>query len=328
MINIPHIDLKIWDPEFKVIEIIHSLQTFGNATISLDGEGSDCNTLGLYKILDTICNQFGFDPKNISILTNNQLEHHPVYNIKKSAPLYIDSGQKFATKNTIPSKDLDNLKHFGVFISRSTWQRLLVGSFIWNNFREVTEMTYHYSYNDDYHKQHLGVDTLVNKIGSKHTVEAIKNFLPALPLRNDAVNSYPILTPTHFAISKLYSNFFVEIVCETFLAGNSFYPTEKIWRPIICRTPFIVLGPANFLSNLQKLGFKTFDRWWDESYDIDAAYDDGLVAIDAIQRIIQQLSLLSREELEGILIDMESVLDHNYKTFMNLTTADFRKVWP
>jgi hypothetical protein len=120
----------------------------------------------------------------------------------------------------------------------------------------------------------------------------------------------------------------VEIVCETFLSGNSFYPTEKTWRPFVCRTPFLTLGPRGFLANLHKLGFRTFSQWWDESYDQDADLDNGRVAINSIQQTQQRLSMLSTQELEGMYIEMSSTLEHNYQHFMQLKETDFAKIWP
>jgi hypothetical protein len=120
----------------------------------------------------------------------------------------------------------------------------------------------------------------------------------------------------------------VEIVCETFLSGNSFYPTEKTWRPFICRTPFLTLGPQGFLANLHKLGFRTFSQWWDESYDQDADLDNGRIAINSIQQTQQRLSKLSTQELEGMYIDMKDTLEYNYQHFMQLKETDFAKIWP
>ena len=96
---------------------------------------------------------------------------------------------------------------------------------------------------------------------------------------------------------------------------------------MICRTPFLMLGPKNFLSNLRKLGFETFSNWWDESYDVDADLDNGQVAIKNIQGTLAQLSNLSTAELEGMYIDMQPTLEHNYQTFMNLQESDFGKIW-
>jgi hypothetical protein len=328
MINIPNIDLKIWNPEEKTIEIIHSLQTTGIAQISMNGEGGDCKTLGLYHLLDMICDTFQIDSNRITIHTNNQLETHPGYTIKKSEPLYIKSGQQFAREYNVPEKNWDSLKHFGIFVGRSSWQRLWIASHIWHKYKNITEITYHYTPGDEYHRLHLGLDELMYHLKNQETVKPIYDFLEQLPIKNDTIDSYPIITPAHFSISKLYPNFFVEVVCETYLSGNTFYPTEKTWRPFICRTPFIMIGPKNFLYNLRKLGFKTFSNWWDESYDQDADLDNGMVMIKSVINILDYLSSLSREELEGMMIDMQDTLEHNYQRFMSLSDKDFQQLWP
>jgi len=328
MINIPHIDLKIWNPEQKAIEIIAELQKHGRAQIEIDREGSDCNTNGLYQLLDNICNKLGYDPSSITIHTCNQLEQHALYKIVKHAPLYIPSGQEFAKHHVFDDKNWNSLKHFGIFISRSNWHRLWLGSHIWNNYLSQSEITYHYDSTVDYHRLHLGFDELCHQLKSKPDVAVAAEFIKHLPIKNDAVDSYPILTPAHFAISKLYPNFFVEIVCETFLSGQSFYPTEKTWRPLICQTPFLMLGPRNFLSNLRKLGFRTFNQWWDESYDQDADLDNGKVAIQSIISTIQHLSSMTLEELEGLYIDMLPTLQHNKQRFLDLKESEFKKIWP
>lgn len=328
MINIPHIDLKIWNPEQRAIEIIAELQKHGCAQIEIDREGSDCETNGLYQLLDNICNSLGYNPSSITIHTCNQLEQHALYKIVKHAPLYIPSGQTFAKQHTFNDKNWDSLKHFGIFISRSNWHRLWLASDMWNNFKDQTEITFHYDSRVDYHRLHLGFDDLCYHLGSQPAVNVAAEFLKNLPIKNDNVDSYPILTPAHFAISKLYPNFFVEVVCETFLSGRSFYPTEKTWRPLICQTPFLMLGPRDFLSNLRKLGFRTFNQWWDESYDQDADLDSGKVAVRSIMSTLNQLSKMSVEELEGLYIDMLPTLQHNKQRFLDLKESEFRKIWP
>lgn len=328
MINIPHIDQKIWNPEQRTIEIIHSLVKTGKASINIDSEGSDCECLGLYTLLDTICQTLGYSKSAITIHTKNQLEKHSEYKIIKTAPLYIDSGQTFARQNHIPPKDWKNIKHFGIFISRGSWQRLWMTSHTWKLYNAKTLLTYHYNSVSDYHKSHLGFDELAHQIGIQSAVEIAAKFMKTLPQKNDTVDQYPILTPAHFAIAKLYPDFFVEIVCETFLSGRSFYPTEKTWRPLICCTPFLMLGPRNFLANLQRLGFRTFSQWWDESYDQDADLDNGRVAIQSIQKIMHRLSKMSVNELEAMYIDMSDTLQYNREHFMQLRTQDFQKIWP
>ena len=328
MINIPHIDLKIWSPEYRAVEIVAELQQQGHAEIRIDGEGSDCETNGLYRLLDTICGSLGHSPNSISIHTCNQLEQHPQYHIIKHPPLYIPSGQQFAVQNTLPEKRWDTLKHFGIFVGRSSWQRLWMAGHAWSNYHDKTILTYHYNSSVDYHRTHLSFDELAYQIGLANAVDTVGGFMQQLPIRNESVDSYPILTPAHFAIAKLYPDFFVEIVCETFLSGRSFYPTEKTWRPFICRTPFLTLGPRDFLFNLRKLGFKTFSQWWDESYDQDADLDNGRIAINSIQQTQQRLSKLSTTELEGMYIDMKDTLEYNYQHFMQLKETDFAKIWP
>jgi hypothetical protein len=326
MINIPHIDKHIWNIEEQTIGLISELSQQGCVRITMDQEGSDLTELGLYSLLDDICKTFKFQKSSIVIETCNQLEEHPEYIIQKHPPLYISSGQKFA-KNNIPTKK--NLtKHFGIFISRSNWQRLWIASELHKNYKEKTSMTFHYDSLSEYHRPHLGVDNLIRAIGARVALDLTSEFLPILPLKNDAVDSYPILTPAHFSISKIYHEFFVELVCETFVAGKTFYPTEKTWRPLICRTPFMVHGPVNFLKNLKKLGFKTFDKWWDESYDEDAALDDGKLSIKTIQNNIDILSNLTIKELNNMYDDMSDTLEHNYQRFMTLKDHEFKILWP
>jgi hypothetical protein len=326
-INIPHIDGKIWNAEYCVIKIIEGLAQTGKVTIILDNEGSDAEQLGLYRILDNICSTLNYNPADITIQTLNQLESHPTYNIVKGAPLYINSGQHFAQKNVLPEKDVQTFKHFGIFIGRSSWQRLWVASHMWANYKDKIEITYHYDSSLSYHRSHLSFDELSYQIGLTPAVELTKDFLTQLPIKNDFIDRYPILTPAHFSIAKVYHKFFAEIVCETFLAGHSFYPTEKTWRPLICKTPFLTIGPKDHLLNLRKLGFKTFSNWWDESYDEDVHLDNGKVSIRNILSTVDRLAKMNKQNLISMHQDMKPTLDHNYNRFMELSNSDFSKIF-
>jgi len=310
MVTIPNIDGKMWDLELKVAEIIKEYQLTSQVLINLNNEGPDANELGLYNLLDYLSNQFNFVKNNITIITNNVLEKHHEYKIIKRPPLYVDSGQKFAKKLGKQKKHIQ--KHFAIFISRSNWSRLLLSSDLYNNYKDKTVQTFHYDHSSDYHKNNLGLEDLLHRKGTTNIVH-VKDLILNSPIKNEITN-YPIITPEHFNISTIYPNFFVEIVCETYCLGKTFYPTEKIWRPLICRTPFIVQGPVNFLSNLKKLGFQTFSDYWDESYD-----EDGFYGIKTIKKNIERLSNLSIAELTKMYNSMQPILDNNFNVFMSMT---------
>lgn len=317
MINIPHIDRVIWNAEYKTIEIISELQRTKRAEISVDGEGSDLTELGLYRLLDSICEQFKFAKSAITIHTHNQLETHSEYKIVRKPPLYIVDGQNFAKSTVLPNKTIK--KHFGIFINRSSWQRLLLASYLYKNYSDKLCLTYRYNSASDYHKHHLSFDQLSHQLGLSNALELTSDLLKKMPIEHDQLDVVPIPVPTTFGLTSVYKDFFAEIVCETFCYGQSFYPTEKTWRPLVCKTPFMVQGPCNFLKNLRSLGFKTFGQWWDESYDEDG----GTVAIATIQRNIDMLAKLTPAQLQDLYTEMQPTLEHNYNVFMSLSDKEF-----
>jgi hypothetical protein len=119
-----------------------------------------------------------------------------------------------------------------------------------------------------------------------------------------------------------YNDFFVEIACESYFTGKTFFPTEKTWRAITMRTPFIIQGPQNYLKNLKLLGFKTFDRWWDEGYSEDPADYQPL----EILKVIEYLNTKTLDEIYNMYLEMHDILEHNYQTLQSLKTEDFFKV--
>ncbi len=58
----------------------------------------------------------------------------------------------------------------------------------------------------------------------------------------------------------------ISVVSET--TQNEFFPTEKIYKPLMLGHPFVVFGGQHSLAKLQQLGFRTFDSMFDESYDL------------------------------------------------------------
>jgi hypothetical protein len=324
MIIIPNIDGKIWNIEQHTIDIVDCIINHRQIQITLNGEGPDARELGLYSLLDNICNRYSYSKNSITIITCNQLESHSEYCIRIQPPLYIASAQKFASQTQLPEKTFGNeFKHFGLFVGRSNWLRLWLASYLHKNYVDKTALTFHYDSTLDFHQDHLGLDDLV-----RFNTAQIKDLDPMqliakCPIVDQTVESYPILTPAHFNISKIYHTFFLEVVCETYCRGNSFYPTEKTWRPIINRTPFIIQGPRNFTKNLQRLGFKTFSNWFDESH----GQDEYSYQPTGICATLDRLATFSISELEGMYIDMSDTLNHNYQVMMSLTDANVTKIF-
>jgi hypothetical protein len=105
---------------------------------------------------------------------------------------------------------------------------------------------------------------------------------------------------------------FVNIVTETIFYENKVHLTEKIFKPIIAKMPFLLMAGSGNLQYLKRYGFKTFNDYWDESYD-DIVNTTN--RFDAVMNILKHLCNLPHHELVDMKRDMTNILEHNFNHF-------------
>lgn len=97
------------------------------------------------------------------------------------------------------------------------------------------------------------------------------------------------------------------------------FPSEKIFKPIFMRHPFIHVGVPHFLEKLRERGYQTFHPYIDETYDV---IDDDEVRLQTIVNEIERLSKLNTTEWLAMLDILRPRIEHNHEVLMNAT--DFR----
>ena len=102
------------------------------------------------------------------------------------------------------------------------------------------------------------------------------------------------------------------IVTETIFYDEKLHLTEKIFKPIVARRPFLLVGAPSNLAYLKSYGFKTFDRWIDESYDLETDPDQRLTKI---VNELDKLCKLSESELMNMYEQMQDILEYNFNWF-------------
>ena len=104
-----------------------------------------------------------------------------------------------------------------------------------------------------------------------------------------------------------------------FISG---FISEKIWKPIGHSHPFILIGPPSTLKYMkERFGFKTFDKWLDESYDLE--FNDWK-RWEKIRKVIRDFSTKTVEEKQQFLIDVSPILEHNQNVFLSLDANKYK----
>jgi hypothetical protein len=311
IVNLIVTDSKIWNRDQAILDIINAITKFKSVVINFNLEGPCCRSLGLDDLLDSIIKHCGVDPSVVTIVTGNTVTSSK-FTEQKNPPLHIMIDR--LRINSSVSLDHTPTKRFGLFVSRSNWQRLGVASHLYTKYRDVSTMTYHYNHSDDYHRNHFGLEELLIKHPEDSSV--FFEFVNQLPIVVDhRPVDYPINYQRTWDITDLYNDIFCDIVCETFFNGNTFFITEKTLRPILCCRPFIIQGPKHFIKNLHQLGFKTFNDFWDESYDSDPTD----FKYTAIKENINWIGSQTSETISEWFDKMKPILIHNYNVLQTLT---------
>jgi len=106
---------------------------------------------------------------------------------------------------------------------------------------------------------------------------------------------------------------FVTVVSEAQFADsdNTLFISEKTYKVIACRQPFIIMGNKDTLKKLRECGYKTFDGFIDESYDSLPNFERMEAIIKSIKKIIN-----IEDKIEWFK-SMEDIVEHNYNTFIS-----------
>lgn len=125
-----------------------------------------------------------------------------------------------------------------------------------------------------------------------------------------------------FNAEFLHSSF-VYIITET--VGDYPYPyfSEKTWKAIITGCPFMMVNARNSLAKLNEFGFKTFNTWWDESYDTKTTVADR---IEAMVTELNKFSNKSVLELQKMREEIVPVIEYNKQHLKKFTESDLKNI--
>ena len=292
---------KIWN----IPELINFLVKNQGKEIELtvNPEAHCLQTSGLYDIVEK------FQFSKVTIFTFNSLETHPYYNIKHCpVDVFFKDWNKYdLTSSGIWNKD----KIFGVFYGRPTANRIGIASHLFVNHKNISEIRMVTNINSPDNRVLFELEKLFeydppsifkfSKMIETFSFQEIE-YTPMGHLLNYA-------SPLH----KLYENILIDIISEPNIKGDTFFPTEKVVRPMLLKKPFIAMTSKNYLDHLHQMGFYTFNEFWDEDYDGFESGDRYL----KILKLIDNLASKTTEELNQMYRSMKYRLDYNYNLIVN-----------
>ena len=115
------------------------------------------------------------------------------------------------------------------------------------------------------------------------------------------------------------NSLFSFVMCAFPFVENAMHLHSSTFNPIYCGHPIIQFGPYQSLKELKKRGFKTFDKWWDESYDEEK---NPWERLKKVLILIEELNKKSKKELFEMYIDMKEVLQHNTDLIQNTLVTE------
>lgn len=190
--------------------------------------------------------------------------------------------------NTVPVPKWNQEYLFGLFIGRRTRARCSIVYDVAHEFeqeslislmRDTNPLPWQHTVGEDF-EQH-----------TEWPVEAIHPWwnTVSIPSVDDHAKNdqFDPAQNTNRDLLKHYHRFAIELVCETYTLGDSFFVTEKTVRPISAGKPLFAYAPKHFLARLRELGFKTWVLLWDETYD-------NYEGIQRWMRIKQQMCQLAQ----------------------------------
>lgn len=213
----------------------------------------------------------------------------------------------------------DFTKHFGCLMGRYDLYRLRLAKHMHENHQDKTVLSYHMHHNVLSFLNCGGLDSLFAE-----DLEWARQNLPITPqqfktTKWGSVNWFEAVERSE----DIYNQFFIDIVSETDHNSPDWF-TEKTYKPLMLRRPFILWTGRGALHQLQQLGFKTFNGFIDERYDLVFNNQERFKMVLAE---IDRISKMSLDELREINQQIEPLLVHNQNRIYELWETMNKTPW-
>lgn len=146
-------------------------------------------------------------------------------------------------------------------------------------------------------------------------VEELNALLPLLPTGDKSHIIFPSSNSGSF-LARLNEqemlDSWVSVISEASFCDvdQTCFISEKSFKPIACRHPFIIFGNKHSLRYLRKLGYKTFSPFINEEYDELPTWE----RLGAIIKELKRINSMTFDEKIKWYSDMTDILNHNYNT--------------
>lgn len=271
--------------------------------IEVNQESHCLRFCGIYDLLD----KFNFS--SVTIYTANAVEYHDKYIIKSLYNWYHWLGRTSKFDHGMDYTWNGN-KIFGCFYGRPTVDRLGIASYLANNHRDESLLSLKFDISNEDTRKQFEVQKLFS--WDPACLDDLAHLICNLKHYASKNHAYDYTTSKYDfgnQLNHLYKDIFIDLVSEATLAGNSFLPSEKIARAILCKKPFIVMAPTYYLKYLRQMGFRTFNTIWDESYD-------DLGGKNRYFAVLKLIDWVATQPLNKLQTQIAHIVDHNYQLLL------------
>lgn len=268
--------------------------------------------------MNLIGDRYGLDSSNLIFITGNLIaQNKPENRFTYLSYNYFLDYPWFINKDKPPVIQKNNLsieKKILCYNRRPHVHRKILVYEILNNPTILNNIVL--SYGGTTNRFNYGFHNFLEKIKDIDRAKKVNEFFQTMEFEINVDNRNLETNQADDFDCHMHHKTFISLVSETNANSDNLFFSEKTYKPIIAKQPFIIYGNPNSLTYLKKLGFKTFDKWIDESYDTEIEFENRL---DKIIKLCEDISNMDTTDLYRIREEMSSVLEHNYNKFFELT---------
>lgn len=256
------------------------------------------------------------DKEKMCVIPNFQFEEFIYDTAEKQIEIIPTSDKQIAYK----IENMKNIKIYNAFQKRSRPHRIWLFSKLYeNNLLDhgINSMNA-FSYRNSYYE---------GKILDVELYNSVIKLLPMYP-RTDLDDNFKdgFAGPLGGLFERDLNHqatldSWVSVVSEASFAENTCFISEKTFKPIATRHPFIMYGNKHSLRYLRTFGYKTFDGFIDESYDDLESWE----RLEAIIKILTDIQDMPDEKKIQWFSSMKDILDHNFKVLKDNSTVNTPK---